>query len=688
MTALRLSLSNNTYPLRLFALRARATSPASGGGKKLPLPRGSFSSPACGGGAERGEAEGGSGSYASLSALVLVCVGLMSAATPLSAEDVQRNTERVVVTANRIEMPLEQVGASISVVDAEEERNKGNIFVLEALTTVPGLTVTQSGGPGGQAVVRLRGEENYRTLVLVDGIRIADPAAPQSLTEFAHLLLSDIERIEIVRGPQSLLYGADAIGGVVNIITKRGEPGFHGSVTASPGSFGTMYGSTSLSGADGPFDASTTVSFYRTEGFTAREGAGFSEDDGYENVSAHAVVGFEPAEDVRLEGIFRATDAEADFDRFGDTNDVLYTEQVAGRLSADFPLFGLLENTISGSYLTQNRADYANGAPFSCPPFNCGATFDAERWRGEYLGTIALSDSDTLILGADYEDEEVITDFLVADRWIWGVYGEWAGEPVENLFLTLGARYDEQEQFGDHFTWRATAAYLFELIGGEGETKLRASAGTGFRAPSLFELFDAFSGDPDLLEEQGDGFDLGFDQPLWQGAVTLGVTYFDQKIEDEIRFDPNLFIYIQNPGTSTSRGVETRVTVEATDDLLLDANYTYTDATINSDDAEDGLPRQRRPRHVWHAGASYTFLEGQARLSLAARGEAEAEDGFFIFRTKLDAYAVVDVSGSYSFADGWLVALRGTNVLDEQYQTVAGFATADAAASLTLRGSF
>jgi vitamin B12 transporter len=599
---------------------------------------------------------------------------------------------RVVVTANRIETPLRQVGASISVVDAEEERNKGNMFVLEALTTVPGLTVTQAGPPGGQAVVRLRGEENYRTLVLIDGIRISDPAATQSLTEFAHLLLSDIERIEIVRGPQSLLYGADAIGGVVNIITKRGDPGFHGNVTASGGSFSTMHGSASLSGAEGPFDASTTMSFYRADGFTAREGAGFSEDDGYENFSSHTVVGFEPADDVRLEGIVRVTDAEADFDRFGDTNDELYTEQVAGRVSAEFPLFGVLENTFAGNYLTQNRADYANGAPFSCPPFNCGATFDAERWRGEYLGTIALSDSDTLILGADYEDEEVITDFIGAERWIWGVYGEWTGEPVENLFVTLGARYDEQEQFGDHFTWRATAAYLLELIPGEGETKLRASAGTGFRAPSLFELFDAFSGAiPNgrvLLEEQGNGFDVGFDQPLWQEAVTLSLTYFDQKIEDEIRFDPNLFIYIQNPGTSTSRGLETRVTVEATDDLMLDANYTYTDATINSDDAEDGLPRQRRPRHVWHAGASYTFLDGDARLSLAARGEAEAEDGFFIFRTKLDAYAVVDVSGTYSFGDGWLVALRGTNIFDEQYQTVAGFATADSAASLTLRGSF
>ena len=616
-------------------------------------------------------------------------VTLAAGVVPTTVRADPPSKERIVITANRIPMPLKQVGTSISVIDVEGERNKGNIFVLEALDSVPGLTVTQTGGPGGQAVVRLRGEENYRTLVLIDGIRISDPAATQSLTEFAHLLLSEIERIEIVRGPQSLLYGADAIGGVVNIITRRGQPGFHGGVTVSGGSFETASGSASISGAGDRFDGATTVSVYRTGGFSAREGNGYSENDGYDNFSVHSVVGWEPSEDVRLEGVFRAYDAEAQFDRDNDfngnadENNVLYTEQVASQVSANFPLFGMIESSLSGSYLTQNRADYANGAPFLF-----GATFDAERWHGGYVGSAELSESDTLIFGLDYEREEVTTDSLVRDRWTWGTYGEWAGEPIDNLFLTLGARFDRQEQFGKRISWRVTAAYLVELVEGEGETKLRATAGTGFRAPSLFELFDGFSGDPTLVEEQGDGFDVGVDQPLLDGTVTLGVTYFDQKIEDEIRFDPDIFVYIQNPGSSHSRGVEAQVTITPTEDLSFEANYTYTDARINSNDAENGLPRQRRPRHVWHVEGSYTFLDGDARLSVSARGAEVAEDGFFIFRTGLDDYAVVDISGSYSLGEGWLVALRGTNILDEQYQTVVGYATADAAASVTLKGAF
>lgn len=623
--------------------------------------------------------------------MLLASAIVSSVATPLFAQEIEdTDNQRIVVTATRIATPLRQVGASVSVIDAGLELNKGKVFVLDALRSVPGLVVTQAGGPGGQAVIRLRGEENYRTLVLIDGIRISDPAAPQSLTEFAHLLLSAIDRIEVVRGPQSLLYGADAIGGVVNIITKRGERGLHGTFAVSGGSFETAFGSGTLSGGDEMFDATATVSVYRTDGFTAREGGpGYVEDDGYENVSLHSVIGFQPSDAVRVEGVFRVYDAEAQFDRDNDFNgnadedNVLYTEQVAGKVSAEFPLFDALSNTLSGSYLSQNRTDYANGAPFLF-----GATFDAERWRGEYLGTIDLSDTDTLVVGVDYETEEVRTDSSVQERWIWGIYGEWAAEPVENLFLTLGARYDENEQFGDHTTMRATAAYLFDLIPGEGETKLRASVGTGFRAPSLFELFDLFSGDPTLREEQGDGFDVGFDQPLWDDALTVAVTYFDQTIDDEIRFDPNLFIYIQNPGSSSSQGVETRVTLIPTDNVTIEASYTYTDARINSDDLEDGLPRQRRPRHAWFVEGAYEFLEGDARVAVSAYGAAVAEDGFYIFRTNLDDYAVVDLTASYSFVDGWIAAVRGTNVLDEQYQTVAGYATPDAAVNFTVRGSF
>lgn len=621
--------------------------------------------------------------------ILLASVFLLAGATPLFAQETQElDAQRIVVTATRIATPLRQVGASVSVIDATLELNKGKIFVLDALRSVPGLVVTQTGGSGGQAVVRLRGEENYRTLVLIDGVRISDPAAPQALTEFAHLLLSSIDRIEVVRGPQSLLFGADAIGGVVNIITKRGERGFHGTFAVSGGSFETAFGSGTLSGGDEMFDATVTVSVYRTDGFTAREGVGYVEDDGYENVTLHSVIGFQPSDDIRVEGVFRVYDAEAqidrdnDFDGNADEDNVLYTEQVAGKVSAEFPLFEV-SNTLSGSYLSQNRADYANGAPFFF-----GATFDAEKWRGEYLGTVDVSDSDTLIFGFDYEAEEVRTDSLVRERRIWGIYGEWATEPVENLFLTAGVRYDEHEQFGDHTSVRATAAYLFNLIEGEGETKLRASVGTGFRAPSLYELFDAFSGDPTLLEEQGNGFDIGFDQQLWGDALTLGVAYFDQTIDEEIRFDPNLFIYIQNPGSSTSQGVETHVTLVPTDNVTVEASYTYTDARVNSSDLEDGLPRQRRPRHAWFVEGAYEFLEGDARLAVSAYGAAVAEDGFYIFRSNLDNYAVVDLMASYSFAEDWVAALRGTNVLDEQYQTVAGYATPDAAVNFTVRGSF
>lgn len=298
--------------------------------------------------------------------------------------------ETLVVTANRKPTPLAQVGASVTVVDVDAAKSRGDVFVIDALRGLPGVSLTQTGGPGGQSVVRLRGEEGYRTLVLVDGVRVSDPAAPQSLTEFAHLLLSDVARIEIVRGPQSLLYGADAIGGVIAISTKRGQGAMTANASVSAGSFATFAGAVSVSGSSGAFDYALSVHGFETDGYSAREGAGYSEDDGYSNTTFHAVLGYALGEDTRLEAVLRSYDAEAQFDRDNDfdgnadEDNQLFTEQTTARLALTTPLFDLIESTFAATYLTQNRGDYAAGAPFAF-----GSRFDAERWRSEYSGRVA-----------------------------------------------------------------------------------------------------------------------------------------------------------------------------------------------------------------------------------------------------------------------------------------------------------
>ena len=210
--------------------------------------------------------------------------------------------------------------------------------------------------------------------------------------------------------------------------------------------------------------------------------------------------------------------------------------------------------------------------------------------------------------------------------------------------------------------------------------KFRASYGTGFRAPSLFELYDSFSGNPNLHEETGRGADVGMDVAFPHGTFSL--TLFDQRIEDEIRFDQTIFFtYFQSESTSTSRGVELELSYELLEGLTLTGDYTYTDAKIASNDTENGLARVRRPRHSGSVTANYSFFEGRANLNANFQYAAKQEDLFFpppFFlpaHTPLDGEAVVNLAGSYEVTPGVTLMVKGVNVFDERYEESLGFAT-------------
>ena len=608
----------------------------------------------------------------------LAVLSLISTSNAYADEAEQK--EQVVVTATRLPQPQRETGSDVTIIDEKEIKRRGATFVVDVLRGQPGVTVTQTGGPGGQTSVRLRGEEGYRTLLLIDGIKVSDATGTQNLSYFTNLPASGIERIEIVRGPQSLLYGAEAVGGVINVITKRGAPGVQYGGTAMAGSFGTTDLQAYVRGASGIFDWAVQGDRYDTDGFTSNEGPGFSEDDGFKNKLIHAVFGLTPSENTRIEAVARYTDSAAEFDRFFDSNSVLYTEQFAGQLSGH----GAWDNQritadAKIAYFEQNRADYENSAPYNCLPFSCASRFDSDRWRGEASGSIELWPGQRLLVGGDIERESALTDFLDESRRSVGVYGEWIAR-FDNLFLTAGARYDDDSQFGDHFTYRATGAYLVQLFDGIEPVKFRASYGTGFRSPSLFELFDGFSGNPTLHEETGRGADVGMDVVFPRGSFSL--TLFDQQIEDEIRFDQTIFFtYFQSQSTSTSRGIEVEVSYELFDGFTLGGDYTYTDAKIASNDTENGLARVRRPRHSGSVSANYVFFEGRANLNAILQFAAKQEDlifppPFFLpAHTPLDGEAVVNLTGSYEITPGITLIVKGVNVFDERYQEALGFST-------------
>jgi vitamin B12 transporter len=614
-----------------------------------------------------------------LRALSCAVLSLAFVSSAFADEPVQK--EKIVVTATRLPQPQRETGSDVTIVDEQEIKRRGATFVIDVLRGQPGVTVTQAGGLGGQVSVRLRGEEGYRTLLLIDGIKVSDPSGTQNLSYFTNLPANGIERIEIVRGPQSLLYGAEAIGGVINIITKRGAPGVQYGGTALAGSFGTTDLQAHVRGASGIFDWAVQGSRYDTDGFTSNEGPGFSEDDGFKNRLVHAVFGLTPSENTRVEAVARYTDSAADFDRFFDSNSALYTEHFAGALAAH----GAWDNQritadAKIAYFDQNRGDYENGAPFNCLPFSCASRFDSERWRGEASGSIELWSGQRLLIGGDIERETAMTDFLNESRRSTGVYGEWIARFGDDLFFTAGLRYDNDSQFGDRLTWRTTGAYLVPLIDGLEPVKFHASYGTGFRAPSLFELFDGFSGNPTLHEETGRGVDAGVDVVFPRGSFSL--TLFDQQIEDEIRFDQTIFFtYFQSQTTSKSRGVQLEVSYELLDGLILTGDYTYTDAKIASNDTENGLARVRRPRHSGSIAANYSFFEGRANLNANLQFSAKQEDlifpppFFLAAHTPLDGQAVINLAGSYEVTPGIALLVKGVNVFDERYQEALGFST-------------
>ena len=615
------------------------------------------------------------------------------------------DSDVVVVTATRNPQPISTIGSSVSVLTSDDLQRLGVAYVDDALRTLPGVTVTQNGGPGGFSAVRIRGEESYRTVVLLDGIRIDDPAGTQIATNFANLLIGDIGQIEIVRGPQSLLYGADAIGGVVQILTQRPSEGFSYSADISGGAYQTFAGSSALRYGTDKFGAVISAERLETHGFTAKEGdPDLADADGHEALALHGVFRFDPTQAFGVEAVVHYTDADAEFDGASafppfspaDPDRVLKTKELDGRLALTNRAFnGRVETELAYAGSRMRRDDFSNGAPFQSFGIPL-SRFDGDRDEVSLVSTIALNAAHRLVVGAAHNEVSATTDTAKQGSKVNGVFGEWEFSFAEQLYLTAGLRYDDDGGFGSHKSGRATAAWLTELIAGEA-MRIHASYGTGFRAPSPFErAYNIASGFPSLKEEESKGADLGISQSFFARAMSLDVTLFRQIITNEIRFDNLTFDhYFQATGESRSQGVEVSAEAKwpleygALEVIEMQAAYTFTDSTVNSPDAEDGLPRLRRPRHASASTLTFHFHEDAQSLAVTVRTSAKSEDGFLNFRVPLDSYAVIDISARAKLTPQAEIYARVTNLLNEQYEEVDGFATSDAAVyvGIRLRGS-
>ena len=613
----------------------------------------------------------------------------------------EEKTEEIVITATRIETASREVGSSITVITNQQIEERQNTTVLEVLRTVPAVDVVRSGGPGGQTSVFIRGAKSEHTLVLIDGIEMNDPITPGRSYDFANLTTDNIERIEIIRGPQSTLYGSDAIGGVINIITKRGKGKPRGFMSAEGGSFNTFTEKAGVSGGNQWANYSLGISRWDTDGISAaNEKDGNHEKDGYENTSISTRLGVTPAENLDTDFILRYINAKADIDNSGgvggdDPNNKADSEQLFLRTQARLSLFNDLWEQKLGFSLTDLDRDYRNDTDADHPSDLDRSSYDGKILKFDWQHNLYLHETNTLTLGVENEEEKGKSKYYSESAW--GPYssnfkektarttGYYLQDQVklwDSWFTTLGVRLDDHSKFGSETTYRITSAYLVRQTG----TKLKGTYGTGFKAPSLYQLYSHPYGDQNLDPEESTGWDIGVEQSLFDKKLILGVTYFSNEFDELIEFESGTSKYI-NVAEAEAKGVEVFASVRPIGDLTFRASYTYTD----TEDKETGKDLLRRAQNKFGLDVNYQFMDkGNVNLSLVYVGKRDDNDysTWPATRVELDDYVLANLAASYDITRNIQVFGRVENFLDEDYEEVKGFGTPELSAFAGCKLSF
>lgn len=645
-------------------------------------------------------------SFPASSPLALAIALVLNPALRASAAEDADAVDTVVVTANRVEQSVSHVGDSVTAISAKELRRSQKTAVADLLAMTPGVTVSRNGGLGGNTSLRIRGAETDQTVVLLDGVKLNDPSQASGGFNFANLMATEYAHVEVLRGPQSTLWGSQAIGGVVNIVTPVPQGPLSASMSAEGGTHDSAFVRAHAEAGDERFAWRVGGNYLTTDGISAfdRDRGGI-ERDSYRNVGFNARGILHITDNASAEVRSTWSDGRVEFDgfpapafAFADTPEYGTTEEWVSYVGMNLSAFDRrFENRVGFAYTDTERA---NIDPGSSVPLTFDAFGRNQRW--EYQGTLQFSDRLTGIIGLESERSELssvspspfdpnptpLRDAVQIDS----AYAQVTATPFAALTVSAGLRYDDHDTFGDNATSRASAAWSVTE-----STIVRASYGEGFKAPTLFQLYSQF-GNLDLDPEEAEGWDAGVEQRLLNDKLVLSATYFNRDTTNMIDFvscfgsnTPRCLAqpdgYYDNVQKTQADGVELGFVAQLGERLLFSANYTSMDAeNAARGSANFGRALARRPDETANAQLSYEWPLGLTTTVAVQHTGRSFDDA--ANQLVLDRYTLVDFRASYAVSESLEVFGRIENAFDEDYETVFRYGTPGRAVFGGVRQSF
>ena len=577
----------------------------------------------------------------------------------------------IVISPSQIAQPINEVGSSVIFLQADELRQRGIEFIEDALLEVPSLIVSSQGARGSMVQARVRGNEANHVLVLIDGMRVSNAVTGEF--DLSNLSLAAIENIEVLLGPQSTIYGTDAIAGVINITTRKGRNGVAGSVKLDAGDTGIRSASANINGGLKQWHYSLTVEDYATDGISsAAEKNGNTEKDAFDKQALNIKAGYD-SDKFSSSIILSQSDSSLDFDG-SDFNGVAVDEEVNNQQIETQNIAWLVsipssDNRFSNQFqLSQISNDFETVSVFFGSESRY--TTDTDRNSFSYRGSAKLDDSHSLQFGLEEVDEKLATESA------FGTFKEDVGYSDQYLNLlinrdalniSVGIRSTDHDEFGRHHTYRLTASYQLNNL-----VRFRGAHGTAYKTPSLQELFDtSFGGNVDLQPEEAVSSEIGVEYS--SADYFLSLTYFDQKTTDLIRYTGSFPTGMnQNVGKADNKGLELSVKKDW-QRFTLTTSLSKTTAT----ETVNGVTSDRLRVPEWSANMLANYHYENVRVWLQSLYRDERRDIQFSFPSQdvtLDSYTLWNLGASYQLND-LTFSVRVENLTDEDYEEVFSFGT-------------